>query len=141
MSGPKIFVLQLKQLIFTALFVILGVVLIISLICMFIPNKAKNASAPITQFNSGIYTSSELLDNQVIDIEVKVSNNSIKSIDFRSLSAESESLFPLLVPTMNTLESQLVTSQNIHKVKSDESNQQTAQFLLKGIQKALEKSH
>jgi len=140
MSGPKIFVVQLKQLIFTALFAILGVVLIISLICMFIPNKAKSVSSPITKLNSGIYTSSELLDNQVIDIEVKVSNNSIKSIDFRSLSAESQSFFPLLVPTMDTIESQLVTSQNIHKVKSDETNQQTAQFLLKGIQKALEKS-
>lgn len=41
-SNPKIYVMQLKELIYTAVFIILAIVLIIVMVSMFAPDNEKN---------------------------------------------------------------------------------------------------
>ena len=55
-STPKIMVLQLKEVLYTAIFIIVAIVLIFLLIFMFLPDKNKESKTDETgTYNSGSY--------------------------------------------------------------------------------------
>ena len=61
-STPKIMVLQLKEVLYTAIFIIVAIVLIFLLIFMFLPDKNKESKTDETgTYNSGSYTASIVL--------------------------------------------------------------------------------
>ena len=57
-SKTKIVVLHLKELIYTAIFAVLGILLILLLIFMFLPDKKEKSAAETMQYTAGVYTSS-----------------------------------------------------------------------------------
>ena len=61
-SKTKIVVLHMKEIIYTTVFVILGILLIILLAFMFSPEKDKKTSNE-SIYNPGIYTSTLNIDN------------------------------------------------------------------------------
>ena len=64
MSKTKIVVLHMKEIIYTAIFVGLGILLILLLVFMFLPKNTDSTSdndAPI--YKAGVYTSQMTLNN------------------------------------------------------------------------------
>jgi len=56
-AKTKIVVLHMKELIYTAIFVGLGILLVVLLLFMFLPKKEKDKSVETMKYVAGVYTS------------------------------------------------------------------------------------
>ena len=70
----------MKELIYTGLFILLGVLFIILLVIMFNPKREAASKDTSSAYIPGVYTTELILGNQSIDVEVIVDQNSITSI-------------------------------------------------------------
>ena len=140
-SKPKIVVFQLKELIYTGIFVVLGILLILLLIIMFFPkNSADNRDLPTAKYVAGIYTSSLNLSNNPTEIEVVIDENHINSIRLVNLSEAVATMYPLVQPSFEDLADQIVSKQSLENVTYPEENKYTYLVLLEGIRMTLEKA-
>lgn len=140
-SKTKIVVIQLKELIYTGLFVVLGILLVLLLIFMFLPKNAKdNQAAPTMNYVAGVYSSSLVINDNTIDVEVVVDEDHINSIRLVNLSEAVTTMYPLMQPALEDLTDQIITSQSLEGVTYSEDNKYTSMVLLDAIQTALEKA-
>ncbi len=139
-STPKIMVLQLKELIYTVLFILLGIVLIIFLIYMVSSDKEETNSTPTETYTSGTYTASLVLNSIPMEVSVSVSENTIDSIDLISSDDSIETMYPLLHPSLEDIEQQLVEHQSFDRVSCENDNKYTCMVLMSAIESALNKA-
>ena len=83
-AKTKIVVLHMKELIYTAIFVGLGILLIMLLLFMFLPKKKKDKSVETMKYVAGVHTSSILFHDSTLDVQVIVDENRINSISCES---------------------------------------------------------
>ena len=90
-SKTKIVVLRMKEIIYTAIFIGLGLLLIALLLIMFRPGrKTQSASAPAAagiHYLPGMYSSTLTLGSQAVNVEVTVDSTQITSVTCRPLPA------------------------------------------------------
>jgi len=147
-AKTKILVFKMREVIYTAVFAVLGICLVILLIFMFIKGRSgsdiESLSHSITNeepvYIAGVYQSSVVLRNQVISVEVVVDKNNINSIHLIHTDDAITTMFPLFAPTMNELASQIIASQSVNDVTYSEENKYTAMVLLEAIKNALNKA-
>lgn len=96
-SRTKIVVLHMKEIIYTAVFATLAVLLIILLLFMFLP-KNKEIRSDEEQYMPGVYTSTVTLNNTALEVEVTVDESHINSIRFSNLDETVATMFPLIQP-------------------------------------------
>lgn len=146
MSKTKIVVLQMKELVYTGIFVGLGILLIILLIVMFYPfNKEKSAqevdsSTETASYTPGIYNSQMQLGDTTLNLEVVVDENQIKSVSFVNLDESVATMYPLVKPSLEYLEQELVAGKAIDEIAVNEKSKYTQSMLVDGIRNALEKA-
>ena len=138
MDGTKIVVLQLKQIIKIAVFVVIGLVLLGILIYLFIP---KGAAAPggTGLYNPGTYSAAVDLNGSTATVNVTVTGDKIVSIKLSPLTADQQAFYPLLEPTMASLEKDIVSNQSLNITPSTQ-NTVTGEVLLSACADALGKS-
>lgn len=143
-SKTKIVVLHMKEVIYTAIFLVLAILLIILLFTMF---GAKKKSGGTTDTDSsevlyvpGVYTSTIELNGQTFDVEVTVDQNHINSIALNNLSETATAMYPLMEPTLESLASQIYTTQSTENISYGDDNKYTSQLLLQAIDAALDKA-
>ena len=84
-SKTRIIVLHMKEIIYTAVFLALAVVLAVILFFMFGPGKtASDTASEKSRYKPGVYTSSITLNDNTFDVEVTVNADKIKAIRFLS---------------------------------------------------------
>ena len=137
-SKTKIIVLHMKEIIYTALFVILGILLIILLAIMFLPNR-KDSLNSNPQYTPGIYTSTVTLNNTDFEVEVLVDSSHINAIRFTNLDESLETLYPLMQPTMDYIAEQIYNTQSLDDINYHSESPYTSQVLLRAIDVALQK--
>ena len=93
--------LHLKELIYTAIFAVLGILLILLLIFMFLPDNKDNATKETMKYTAGVYTSSIQLNNNAIDVEVMVDDTHINSISLVNLDETTAAMYPLMQPALD----------------------------------------
>ena len=76
-SRTRIVVLHMKEIIYTAIFAALAILLIILLIVMFRPSGKSAASGEKKQYTPGVYTSTLTLNNTNLEVEVAVTDSEI----------------------------------------------------------------
>ena len=139
MSGKtKIVVLHTKEIIYTGLFAVLGIILILLLIYMFQPGNSDTAQK--SAYIPGIYHSIMELGENTVDIEVVVDEDRIHSIDMTYLSESVATMYPLMEPTLDTLAVQIYEKQSLNNITYSEENRYTSMLLLGTIEQALEKA-
>ncbi|MGN1170050.1 MAG: hypothetical protein ACI4SZ_00200, partial [Lachnospiraceae bacterium] len=83
-SRTKIIVLHMKELIYTGIFIALGILFIVLLAIMFLPSKNREKSREeeqtVNAYTPGIYTTSIELGGSVVDVEIVVDENNINSL-------------------------------------------------------------
>lgn len=136
-STPKIMVLQLKEIIYTAVFVILGILLILFFIYMVSSDKKSTSETPAETYTSGTYTASLVLNSVPMEVSVSVTDNYIQSVDLIATDDSVTSIYPLLHPSMEDIEAQLVSSQSLDMVSYENDNKYTCMVLLSAIESAL----
>lgn len=88
-SKTKIVVLHMKEIIYTVIFAVLAIVLILLLIFMFRPGH-HSGSNDKKIYTPGIYTSDITLNNTALEVEVTVDETHINSIRFTNLNDPSQ---------------------------------------------------
>lgn len=139
----KIMVFHLKEVVYTILFLFLGIILVTLLVMMFWPDKDTSPTSinvEQAQYIPGVYTSSILVNYTPVDIQVTVDENHINDIRLINLSDSVTVMSPLLAPTMEDLETQILKNQSLEGLTYAEGSEYTYQILLNGIETTLEKA-
>ena len=140
-AKTKIVVLRMKEVIYTAVFVGLGILLIILLISMFSgKGNKKQDDGNEASYTPGVYTASLVLNNQNVDIAVSVDANHINSISFTNLSESVTTMYPLMEPALKNLSEQILQNQSLDNIKNSDTMKYTETALLQAIKKALDKA-
>lgn len=144
-AKTKIVVLHSKEIIYTGLFLLLGVLFIFLLISMFKPKVAETESnnvlneATIT-YTPGVYNTNLILKDQAVNVEVIVDETHINSVRIVNLEESVATMYPLLEPTMETLETQIIENQSLDHITYSDDCRYTALVLLDTIQTSLNKA-
>ncbi|MBE5884053.1 MAG: hypothetical protein E7291_06515 [Lachnospiraceae bacterium] len=154
-AKTKIVVLHMKELIYTGIFVALGILFIILLVIMFLPHNKDNQTGNTsteeqTEENSavasdsvyipGIYTTELILGGQTIDVEVIVEEDSITSVRMINLSEAVTTMYPLLQPTFDSICEQIYETQSLEEISYTSDSKYTSLVLLEAIQTSLDKA-
>ena len=154
-AKTKIVVLHMKELIYTGIFAALGILFIVLLIVMFLPDKKEHKNDDSLQEESapgstavssdsvyipGVYTTQLILGGQTVDVEVIVDKDSITSIRLVNLREAVTTMYPLLQPTIDSLSSQIYETQSLEQISYESDSKYTSLVLLEAIQSALDKA-
>ncbi|MDO5521756.1 MAG: hypothetical protein Q4G58_14780 [bacterium] len=141
MSKTKIVVLHLKEIIYTAIFVGLGILLILLLVFMFLPKNTDSTSdndAPI--YKPGVYTSQMTLNNATLNLELVVDKNHVNSVKFVNLDKDVATMYPLVEPALEGIASQLYLDVPVDEILISDSSKYTSVKILDTIKDTLEKA-
>lgn len=163
-SKTKIVVLHLKELIYTGIFAVLGILFIVLLIIMFLPHN-KKSEKPVsprgtgtvtgnesetngrnetqsieTSYIPGVYTTSLVLSDHTVDVEVIVDHDCVTSIRLVNLDEAVTTMYPLLEPAIESIAGQIYEKQSLDGITYADENKYTSLVLLQAIQAALEKA-
>ena len=144
MSKTKIVVLQLKEIVYTAIFVALGIVLILLLIFMFV-GKKDSTLADVNQqdsvkYTAGVYTTSLTLNDNVLNLEVVVDENHINSVRLLNIDEAISTMYPLIEPSLSKIEQQLVSGVSLDELEYADDSKYTQMLLVDAIQATLDKA-
>ena len=139
-AKTRIVVLHMKEVIYTAIFVGLGIVLVILLLFMFLPKNQKGDAEPTMQYTAGVYTSSVMMGSQSADVQVIVDENRIQSISLVSLDETVATMYPLMEPALENVSEQVIKQQSTEGITYRTDNQYTSIVLLNAIENALAKA-
>ena len=148
-TKTKIIVLHSKELIYTAIFAALGILLILLLIFMFLPKDKATVtdgasheteyidSESVSTYVPGVYTSSIVLNNTVLNIEVAVDENNINAIRLVNLDEAVATMYPLIAPSFDDLITQIYEKQSLEGITYADDNKYTSMVLIEAIDSAL----
>lgn len=139
-SRTKIVVLHMKEIIYTAVFAALAIVLIVLLVIMFRPESHNSSADTGQRYNPGIYTSSLALNNTNLQVEVAVDESHINSIRFSNLDETVTAMFPLIQPAIEDIADQIYETQSLDAVTLSEDTPYTSQIILDAVREAVEKA-
>lgn len=139
-SKTKIVVLRMKEIIYTAIFIGLAIVLVSLLLIMFRPQKEDSTPTQPAAYIPGVYTSSLTLGKQNLNVEVTVDAHRITSVSFVSLDEAVTTMYPLMQPVMNDLENQILRTQSLEDLSYSLETRYTSQALIQAIDQALTKA-
>ena len=145
-SKTKIVVLHVKELIYTGIFAVLGILFIVLLIIMFLPGEEKKETmAAVTQTTSntyipGVYTTSLILNDNIVEIEVTVDEKNINSIRLINLDEAVAAMYPLIQPSFEDLANQIIVNQSLEGISYPDDTKYTSMILLDAITTSLNKA-
>jgi len=139
-SKTKIVVLQLKQLIFSGVLITLGILLLILFLIITKPKDKTAADVSESLYTPGTYTTSLVLNNSAVSINVTVSEQEILSVSMENLDESVAVMYPLMEPSLEVLESQILESQSLENITYPEDRKYTSLVLMNAISEALEQA-
>ena len=140
-SKTKIFVLRMTELIYTGIFVALGILLILLLVYMFSPKGGNSDTAEGSgKYVPGVYASSIMLNGSAVDVAVTVSANEIESIQLVNVSETVTTMYPLMEPALESLAEQICSTQSLEGLTHASENQYTSPVRLDADSRALDKA-
>ena len=149
-AKTKIVVLHRKELVYTGIFIALGIIFLILLLLMFLPGKDTSSSpnTPSAQegtetaalYTPGIYSTEIVLGEQSVDIEVIVDQSTITSINMINLNDAVTTMYPLLEPAFDSIRNQVYELQTLEGITYSTDSKYTSLVLLEAIETSLEKA-
>lgn len=141
MSKTRIVIIQLKEIIYTAIFVGLGILLILLLVFMFAPDKDDSASLDADKrYTAGVYTSMVTLNDTSLNVEVVVDESNINSLRIVNIDESIATMYPLLEPSLEKIAKQLYSGVDINDIELSEDSKYTQTLLLDAIKATIDKA-
>ena len=149
-ANTKIVILKAKELIYTIIFVVLGILLLLLLLYMFLPEKEEpNASkgttmtetATVTETSAyipGVYTSTVQLGESTLEVQVTVDSTHICDVSINNLSEAVTTMYPLLTPALDEIKEQLPKVSSVDELTCSADSKYTSVILTQAIKNALE---
>ena len=139
-AKTKIVVLRMKEIIYSAIFIGLGILLVMLLFIMFRPKKDAPVASDQVLYVPGLYSSTLVLGSQEVNVEVAVDANRITSISMVPLSDSVATMYPLVQPSLQNLTKQICDTQSTEGLTYSEDTRYTSQALIQAIDRALQKA-
>ncbi len=145
-SKTKIVVLRLKEVVYTGIFVLLGIIVVILLVTVFFPSnetESTNVSANVSNsiaYIPGTYSTSLILNDMAANIEIIVDESHISSIRFVELDETLKTKYPLLEPALADISDQIIETQSLKNIVYSDDMRYTATLLIGAIEAALEEA-
>lgn len=139
MGGTKIVVFHLKEIVKKMIFLCVGLVIIVFLIMMFMPNENRAPETSAALYAPGTYYSEIILHNVPVRVAVSVGENAIIDVTLEDMGETQAVFYPLFETTMDTLAKEIVTTQSLNGTGEIESAY-TEEILIKAIRSALDKA-
>lgn len=145
MSRTRIIIFQMKEIIYTAVFVGLGILLLVLLFFMFWPGKEKgnnstsssaisslkkSASTDSDKYIAGVYNSELTLGESKINLRVSLDKNRVKSVEIVNLKESVETMYPLIKPAVKEISDQLAQDIAPDQVVLSDDSPYTSQLIL-----------
>lgn len=144
MSRTKIVILQMKEIIYTAIFIGLGLLLILLLLLMFHPGKEKETtplpSVSEALYTPGLYTAQMELGSHTVNLEVLLDSDHISGVQLTALDETVSAMYPLLSPTVTDISSQLSSGISLENVVLSSESQYTQLLILKTVDEILSRA-
>lgn len=141
MSGKtKIVVLKMKELIYTGILLVLGILAIIFLIIMSGDKDDGQSTEPTDSasiYVPGTYTTAMTLNGSNVELSVTVDETAILSIDLHNMDESVSVMYPLMEPALESLSAQILENQSIDNIEYSSDNLYTSTVLLNAITAAL----
>ena len=137
-DNPKIMVFQLKELIYTLIFIVLGILLIFLLVYMFLHNDDEEAAD--TSYTPGTYSSAMTIGSIPVEVSVKVDSYRIIDIELMPVEDTVETMYPLLQSSLNNIKDQIISSQSLENIYLTSDSIYTYNVLMDAISTALSKA-
>ena len=143
-SKTKIIVLHMKEVVYTAVFLALALILLVVFLIMFSgkkdsakkPSVTTAASAENARYIPGIYTSTISLGDQTFDVQVNVEQDRITAISLNNLSETTAAMYPLMEPALDSI----YVNQTTEGLIYGEDDRYTSELLVSAINQALEQA-
>ena len=142
-SKTRIIVLRMKEIIYTAIFIGLAILLVMLSLFMFRPKKdsVSTAAEPAeSRYIPGLYSASIVLGSQNVNVEVAVDRDRIHAITMVPLSDSVTTMYPLMEPALESISEQIIEKQSTEEITYSQENQYTSMVLLNAIEDALSKA-
>ena len=145
-SKTKIVVLHMKEVVYTAVFLALALILLVVFLIMFSgkkdsakkPSVTTAASAENARYIPG--TSTISLGDQTFDVQVNVEQDRITAISLNNLSETTAAMYPLMEPALDSIASQIYVNQTTEGLIYGEDDRYTSELLVSAINQALEQA-
>ena len=146
-SKTKIVVLHMKEVVYTAVFLALALILLVVFLIMFSGKKDSAKKPSLTtaasenaRYIPGIYTSTISLGDQTFDVQVNVEQDRITAISLNNLSETTAAMYPLMEPALDSIASQIYVNQTTEGLIYGEDDRYTSELLVSAINQALEQA-
>lgn len=150
-SKTKIIVLKSKELIYTGIFILLSVLLVLLLFYMFSPKKSEDNTDTATTtskgteevketfstYQPGIYSTSLNLGGSDLELTVTVDDGVVSHVEIKNLDETVTAMYPLIQPSLNEINAQISSVNSIDELTYSADNQYTSIIILNAIEEAL----
>ncbi|MDY3854872.1 MAG: hypothetical protein SO170_07965 [Butyribacter sp.] len=141
MSKTRIVILQARQLIFTAIFVAIGIILLVVLCAMFLPGESSKGDSLSNQtekkYEAGIYTQELKVGDTTLNLQLSLDENCVKSVELVHLDESVETMYPLMEPTVEKISNQLAAGKSVDEIVVSEESQYTEKVIVGAISEML----
>lgn len=140
-SNTKIVVLRSKEILYSVIMLVLGILILIFAVSFFHPNDKNTMNTPPPEsdiYIPGVYTTSLQLGGIQADLQVTVDANRINDISLVNLEESVTTMYPLMEPTLDYLEAKIIDAQSIENISYDTTNRYTSLVLLQAIAETIE---
>ncbi|HBA97614.1 MAG TPA: hypothetical protein DCZ23_05860, partial [Lachnospiraceae bacterium] len=103
MSRTRIIILQMREIIYTAIFVGLGILLLVVLFFMFWPDgkdenneRASSENEKTAIYEAGVYNKEMTIGDSVINLQVILDEEQVKSVEMTNLDDTVSAMYPLM---------------------------------------------
>lgn len=145
MSGTRIVVLQLRKLIYTAIFVGICVIALFFLIVMLSSDKGGKGkeSASVAdegehQYEAGVYTKEIQIGDATVNLQLSLDEDNVKSVELVNLDESVETMYPLMQPTVEKISKQLAAGRSMEEIVISKESQYTEKIIVESVSKMME---
>lgn len=151
MSKTKIVVLRMKEVVYTAVFVGIGILLLVVLFFMFgrqkspksestqsIVNNENNTYKNDAIYKAGVYNSQFVIGENTINLEVALDENQVKSVKVKNLDETVETMYPLMKSAVKDVSKQLSSGVSIDEVVLSKNSMYTEKLVLDAVKTVLD---
>lgn len=142
MSRTRIIILQMREIIYTAIFVGLGILLLIILFFMFWPDGKDESSESVHNektaiYEAGVYNKEMTIGDSIINLQVILDEEQVKSVEMTNLDDTVSAMYPLMKPSVELISGQLVAGASVDEIVLSDEGQYTEKMILNEVNSVL----
>lgn len=141
MPGTKIIILRMRELVYTGIFVGIGILLVVLLYFMFWgkdDSRGENETADSTiNYQAGVYTKELAFGESTVNLKVALDTDHVKSVEIEPLDESVTTMYPLMQPAVETISEQLAAGVTVEDIEMSEESQYTQEMILGAVEEIL----